>query len=82
MARHTYVGKLYEKDILINMFPQQFQNKITTGDEPHVKNEDKQNTAIVSSMVPSSEEGGEPLSDGSKVDLCITTICSTLFETL
>jgi hypothetical protein len=67
------------------MFPQQFQNKITTGDEPHVKNEDKQNTAIVSSRVPSSEEGGgEPLSDGpSMLDpLYYHYICSTLFETL
>ena len=63
------------------MFPQQFQNKITTGDEPHVKNEDKQKTAIV----PSTEEGGgESPSDGpSMLDpLYYHYICSTLFETL
>jgi len=67
------------------MFQQQFQNKITTGDEPHVKNEDKQNTAIVSSRAPSTEEGGgEPPSDGpSMLDpLYYHYICSTLFETL
>ena len=64
------------------MFPQQFQNKITTADEPHVKNEDKQKTAIV----PSTEEGGggESPSDGSSMldPLYYHYICSTLFETL